>query len=40
MAIFTTQEAAEQFAEGDPFVVYGVVRSWRVLGWNEALAAE
>lgn len=38
MAIFTTREAAEEFATGDPFVVNGVVRSWRVLEWNESLA--
>lgn len=40
MAIFRTREAAEEFAEGDPFVVNGVVRAWHVRGWNEALAAE
>jgi uncharacterized protein len=38
MAIFTTREAAEEFAKGDPFVVNGVVRSWKVLDWNESLA--
>ena len=38
MGIFTTREAAEAFAEGDPFVTHGVVRSWRILEWNEALA--
>jgi len=37
MSIFTTREAAEAFARDDPFVVNGVVRSWRVLEWNEAL---
>jgi uncharacterized protein YciI len=37
MAIFTTAEAAEDFAQGDPFVRNGVVRSWRVLPWNEVL---
>jgi uncharacterized protein len=37
MAVFTTREAAEAFARGDPFVLNGVVKSWRVLGWNEAL---
>ena len=36
-AIFTTRDAAEEFARGDPFVVNGVVGSWRVLDWNEAL---
>jgi uncharacterized protein YciI len=38
MAVFTTREAAEDFARGDPFVLAGIVRSWRVLAWNEVLA--
>jgi uncharacterized protein len=37
MSIFTTHEDAEEFAKGDPFVVNGVVRSWKVLEWNESL---
>ena len=37
LAVFTTREAAEEFARGDPFVVSGVVRNWYVRGWNEAL---
>ena len=39
MAIFTTREAAEEFARGDPFVVNGVVSSWEIREWNEALAS-
>jgi uncharacterized protein YciI len=38
MSIFTTREAAEEFAKDDPFVVAGVVRKWKVLEWNESLA--
>jgi uncharacterized protein len=38
MAVFTTREAAEDFARGDPFVLAGIVSSWRVLAWNEVLA--
>ena len=38
MSIFTTREAAQEFAKGDPFVVNGVVRSWKVLEWNESLS--
>jgi uncharacterized protein len=38
MSIFTTREAAEEFAKDDPFVVNGVVRRWKVLEWNESLA--
>ena len=35
MAIFTTREAAEEFARDDPFVLGGVVRTWEVREWNE-----
>jgi hypothetical protein len=38
MAIFTSREAAEEFARGDPFVLHGVVRRWYIREWNEALA--
>ncbi|HVA26920.1 MAG TPA: YciI family protein [Candidatus Baltobacteraceae bacterium] len=38
MAIFTTREAAEAFAASDPFVLNGVVKSWRVAEWMEAIA--
>ena len=37
MAIFTTREAAQAFAESDPFVTNGVVSRWYVREWNEAL---
>ena len=37
MAIFTTREAAEEFAAGDPFVLHGGVRAWEVRDWNEIL---
>jgi uncharacterized protein len=38
LAIFTTREAAEEFARDDPFVVNGVVSRWEVRDWNEAIA--
>lgn len=38
MAIFTTRDAAEGFARGDPFVLNGVVRRWSIREWNEAIA--
>jgi uncharacterized protein YciI len=38
MAVFTTREAAEEFATDDPFVLNGVVREWHIRGWNEVLA--
>ena len=37
MSIFTTREAAEEFATGDPFVSNGVVRNWYVREWDEFL---
>jgi uncharacterized protein YciI len=36
MAVFTTHEAAEEFAAGDPFVLHGVVKAWQVREWREA----
>jgi uncharacterized protein len=35
MSIFTTREAAEEFARDDPFVVNGVVRDWHIREWDE-----
>jgi uncharacterized protein YciI len=35
MAVFTTREAAEEFARDDPFVLNGVVRSWQIREWDE-----
>ena len=37
MAVFSTREAAEEFAGGDPFVLEGVVARWSVRDWNEIL---
>jgi uncharacterized protein len=36
MAIFSTREAAEEFVDGGPFVLNGVVRSWTIREWDEA----
>jgi uncharacterized protein len=38
MAVFTTREAAEEFAAEDPFVLNGVVRHWHIREWNEVLS--
>jgi uncharacterized protein len=35
MAVFTSREAAEEFASGDPFVLRGVVSKWHVREWRE-----
>jgi uncharacterized protein len=37
LAVFTTREAAEEFAADDPFVTGGVVASWRIRPWREVL---
>jgi len=36
MAIFTSREAAEEFAGDDPFVLNAVVGKWHVREWLEA----
>ena len=36
MAVFSTREAAEEFATGDPFVLNRVVRDWHIREWDEA----
>jgi uncharacterized protein len=38
MGLFTTREAAEEFIQGDPFVINGVVSHWSLREWNEVLA--
>jgi uncharacterized protein YciI len=40
MSVFTTREAAEKFATGDPFVTNGVVSNWHVREWLEAIVPE
>jgi len=37
LAVFTSRAAAEEFIAGDPFVVHGVVSSWTIVEWAEAL---
>jgi len=37
MAIFTTHEAAMDFASGDPFIEHGVVSAWRIREWPAAI---
>jgi hypothetical protein len=34
IAVFTTHEAAMDFASGDPFVEHGVVSAWQVRDWR------
>ena len=37
MAIFKTRAAAEQFAQEDPFILEGVVKSIAIRDWNDSL---
>ena len=37
LAVFTSREAAEEFATSDPFVLNGLVARWTITAWNEAL---
>jgi uncharacterized protein len=37
MAIFPSREDAEAYAAGDPFVLNGMVRSWSIREWTDAL---
>jgi len=37
LGIFTSKESAEEFIQGDPFVINGVVGKWRLVEWNEIL---
>jgi uncharacterized protein YciI len=37
MAVFRTRTAAEDFVKDDPFVKNGVVSSYEIRDWNEAL---
>ena len=36
LAVFTTRDAAEEFINGDPFVINGIVSKWRLVEWNAA----
>ena len=38
MGVFTSREAAEEFIQGDPFVLSGAVAKWSLRDWNEVLA--
>jgi hypothetical protein len=40
MAIFKTREAAEAFTREDPFILEGVVQSFVIKDWRDALLPE
>ena len=37
MAIFRTREAAEAFTREDPFILEGLVKSFKIRDWNDSL---
>ena len=37
MGVFTTREAAEEFVQGDPFVLQGAVSDYTIKDWNETI---
>ena len=37
MAIFTSREAAEEYAAGDPFVLNGMVTGQSISEWTDAV---
>jgi hypothetical protein len=39
MLVFSTGEAAERFAEADPYVVNDIVTSWAVREWSTVVGA-
>ena len=39
MAIFRTREAAQAFIDQDPFALEGLVKSYTIREWNDALIA-
>jgi uncharacterized protein YciI len=40
MAIFKTREEAEAFSREDPFILEGVVKSFAIKDWRDALLPE
>jgi uncharacterized protein YciI len=37
LGVFTSRDEAEAFIQADPFVLNGVVGSWRLVDWHEVL---
>jgi uncharacterized protein YciI len=38
LGVFTSREAVDDFIQGDPFVIHGVVKKPVIRGWSEVLA--
>jgi len=39
MSVFASRKGVEEFVAGDPFVLNGVIRSWELREWHDALAS-
>jgi uncharacterized protein YciI len=37
LAVFTSDQAAREFIEGDPFVLQGAVARWQIHPWDDAI---
>ncbi len=37
MGVLTSREAAEEYAQGDPFLVKGMIREWTIREWANML---
>jgi uncharacterized protein YciI len=40
LAVFSSQEAADEFVAGDPFVIHGVISNPQIRAWKEVLMPE
>lgn len=40
MAIFKTRVAAEDFAKDDPFILEGLLKSFKILDWKDSMLPE
>ena len=40
MAIFKTRAAADEFTKEDPFILEGLVKSFKIRDWDDALLPE
>jgi uncharacterized protein len=40
LLVFRTEEAAEAFAKSDPYVLNGLVKSWRVRKWMTVIGSD
>ncbi len=39
LLVFSSESAAETFAKSDPYVLNGLVKSWRIRKWNTVVGS-